>query len=126
MRTVRAADQRNGTVLAERAGWCANPISRFKGLMLRRSLPGGEGIVLVPCNSVHMALMRFAIDVIFLDRENQVVKIVEQLKPYRVSLGGRRAHAALEVPAGTARRFDLQVGDRISFDETPAHDGAVA
>ena len=116
MRTVRVVDERTGSVVAERAGWCANPVSRFNGLMLRKSLPDGEGLILMPCNSVHMALMRFAIDVAFLDRENRIVKIVEDLKPYRISVGGRHAHAAMELPAGTARRFDLQIGDRLCFE----------
>ena len=120
MRVVRVIDQRTGAVVAERAGWCADPIRRFNGLMLRGSLPEGEGIVLTPCNSVHMALMRFAIDVAYFDREYQVVKLVEGLKPYRISLGGRRAHAAMELPAGTARRLGLQVGDRLCFEDDQA------
>jgi uncharacterized membrane protein (UPF0127 family) len=119
MRFVQIVDQRTGALLAEEAGWCATLLRRFHGLLLKRSLPEGRGIVLVPCSSVHMALMRFAIDVLFVDRENTVVKVVPALRPYRIALGGRRAHAAVELPAGTARRLDVQIGDRLSFETAP-------
>jgi uncharacterized protein len=83
--------------------------------MLRPRLPYGAGIVLSPCNSVHMALMRFAIDVIYLNKDDRVVKIVRNLKPYRVSLGGFHAHAAIELPAGTLTGRDVQLGDLLQM-----------
>jgi uncharacterized protein len=116
MRSVRIINQRTGTVLAERADWYASPWRRFRGLMLRRSLPEEQGIVLVPCNSVHMALMRFPIDVLFLDRENCATKVVHGLRPYRVAFGARRTHAAVELPAGTLQQRGVQVGDSIAFE----------
>lgn len=88
--------------------------------MLCASLSHGEGAVLIPCNSIHMALMRFAIDVLFVDRSNTVVKIVRDLGPYRVSLGGRKAHSAIELPAGTLQTANVSVGDTLEFDPPPA------
>jgi uncharacterized membrane protein (UPF0127 family) len=117
---VQIIDKRSGAALAERAGWCSSPWTRFRGLMLRSTLPSGEGIVLLPCGSVHMALMRFAIDVIYLDREQKVVKLVSNLKPYRISFGGRRAHSALELPTGTIKTFSVAIGDEIAFKAVEA------
>src|SRR5688572_18871189 len=71
--------------------------SRFWGLMGRRPLPDGQGLLLRPCTSVHTFFMRFPIDVIFLDRTNTVVKIIPSMKPWRAALGGRGAHSALEL-----------------------------
>lgn len=84
--------------------------------MLRGSLPSGEGAVLTPCASIHMAFMRFAIDVLFVDRSNTIVKIVRDLRPYRATLGGRKAHSAIELPAGTLLAANVSVGDTVEFD----------
>jgi hypothetical protein len=61
--------------------------------------------------------MRFAIDVVFLDRDGQVVKIVPEMKPYRAALGGRGAHSALELPAGAAAHCGIAVGDRLVCED---------
>ena|SRR2546427_12357665 len=89
--------------------------SRFWGLMLRRTLPQGEGLLIKPCSSVHMLFMCFAIDVVFLDRDGFVTRTVASLKPWRVALGGRGAHAALELPSGAATRAGVEPGDKLTF-----------
>jgi uncharacterized protein len=115
MKVVAIMDRRSGATLAEHAGWYDSMWNSFRGLMLRRQLPSGAGIVLTPCNSVHMALMRMPLDVVYFDVEHRIVKLVSDLKPYRVSFGGRGAHAAIELPAGTLRGKDLAVGDSLEF-----------
>jgi uncharacterized membrane protein (UPF0127 family) len=117
VRTLKVVDGRTGSVLASSAGLCDSSISRFRGLMLRPSLNEGDGIVLTPCGSVHMALMRFAIDVLYLDRGCRAAKLVSDLQPYRVSFGGRRAHAAVELPAGTLARLGVLQGDEILLED---------
>ncbi len=84
--------------------------------MLRRALPEGGGLLITPCTSVQTTFMRFAIDVVFLDRDGQVVRIVPALKPYRAALGGRGAHSALELAAGAAERSGIVVGDRLVWE----------
>jgi hypothetical protein len=87
------------------------------GLMGRRTLPEGGALLITPCSSVQTSLMRFAIDVVFLDRVGQVVKVVKGLKPYRAALGGRGAHSALELPAGAAAEHGIAVGDRLVWED---------
>ena len=65
-----------------------------------------------------MALLRFAIDVIYLDREGHCLKVVRDLRPYRFSAGGRRARAALELPSGTTERLDVKQGDTLVLETT--------
>jgi hypothetical protein len=89
--------------------------SRFWGLMGRRSLPEGQGLLLKPCTSVHTFFMRFSIDVIFLDRSDRVVKIIPAMKPWRTALGGRGSHSALELNAGDAEAAGLAVGDTLTI-----------
>jgi uncharacterized membrane protein (UPF0127 family) len=85
----------------------------MKGLLGRRELPSGEGIWLKPASSVHMAFMRFAIDAVFLDREDRVVKIAADLRPWRMA-GSRGAKSVVELPAGEAQRRGLKSGDRLT------------
>jgi len=100
-------------VLAERAETAATFWRRFRGLMLRAGLPAGHGLLLTPCNSIHMLFMRFAIDAVFLDPTGGVVAVAERLRPF-ISLAGPHAGATqvLEVPAGTVAATQTQPGDR--------------
>ena len=70
---------------------------RFCGLMFRKSFPGGWGLLLTHCNSVHTMFMRFPIDVIYLDNNGKIVKCIEHLKPWRFSFGGPEAVHCLEL-----------------------------
>lgn len=112
--TVRNATRR--TALA-RAEWRASVLGRTRGLLGRARLAPGEGIVLWPEASVHTLFMRFPIDVAYVDREGRVVKTVSWLRPYRFSLGGRGAHAAVELPTGTLAATGTCAGDHLVFDE---------
>ena len=107
-----ALRRENGSIVCERCVLADTALARLRGLLGRRDLPRGEGILLKPASSVHMAFMRFAIDAVFLDRELRVVKVAADLKPWRAA-GSRGAKAVLEIPAGEAGRRGLSVGDRL-------------
>jgi uncharacterized membrane protein (UPF0127 family) len=86
------------------------PFARMRGLLGRRSLAPGEGLLLRPASSVHTLFMRFSIDVAFLDRDLRVVSIARDLRPWRAA-GRPGARAALELPAGECERRGLRPGD---------------
>ena len=85
---------------------------RLAGLMFRRKLPEATGLLLAPCNSVHMCFMRFAIDVVYLDKEYNIVKVVNCLRPWIGLSMCANAWAALEMIAGEAERCGLEVGKK--------------
>jgi uncharacterized protein len=97
------------------------PLRRMRGLLGRRALPAGEGLLLSPAPAIHTAFMRFPIDALFLDRNLQVVDIVERLRPWRVA-SERRARAVLELAAGESARRGVHVGDRLELRERGAAD----
>ena len=73
---------------------------RFKGLMGRKALPKGEGMLILKCNSIHTCFMRFPIDATFLDRDDNVVKVVRNIRPWGLCVwGGWRAVKVLETAA---------------------------
>jgi uncharacterized protein len=90
------------------------PLSRMRGLLGRRGLPAGEGMLLRPAPSIHTAFMRFSIDAVFLDRNLRVLEIVEKLRPWRVA-SKRRARAVLELSAGECARRGVEVGDMLEL-----------
>jgi uncharacterized protein len=112
-------NQATGAIVCQDAGIANSMWSRFKGLMMRKSLGEREGLLIQPCSSVHCFFMRFPIDVIFIDKESKVVRIVPSLKPWRLSLGGKGAHSALEMNGGAASGL-VSVGDTLSFEPAEA------
>jgi uncharacterized protein len=86
---------------------------RLRGLMGRRGLESGEGLLLRPSGSVHTCFMRFAIDVVFLDSELRVLAVSAAVRPWRLRLQ-RGARAVLELPAGEAERVGISPGDHLT------------
>jgi len=80
--------------------------ARMLGLLGRKGLPQGQAMLLDPCSSIHTVGMRFSLDVVFLDRSGKIVRIAQGVRPNRFLLGGRGAHHAIEMEAGS---FDLSV-----------------
>jgi uncharacterized membrane protein (UPF0127 family) len=107
-----AIRREDGSIVCERCVLGDTALARMRGLLGRKELPSGQGILLKPASSVHMAFMRFPIDAVFLDRDLRVVKVASDLQPWRVA-GSRGAKAVLEIPAGEAGRRGLTVGDRL-------------
>jgi uncharacterized protein len=107
-----ALRREDGTIVCERCLLAETALTRMRGLLGRRELPSGEGILLKPASSIHMAFMRFAIDAVFLDRELRVVRVAADVKPWRAA-AARGAKSVLEIPAGEAARRGLKVGDRL-------------
>jgi uncharacterized membrane protein (UPF0127 family) len=110
-----ALRREDGSLVCERCLLAETALTRMRGLLGRRELPTGEGILLRPASSVHMAFMRFPIDAVFLDRDLRVVKVAAELRPWRAA-GSRGAKAVLEIPAGEAARRGIRTGDRLVAD----------
>lgn len=86
-------------------------LGRLAGLLAMAPLQAGEGLLLSPCASVHTAFMRYAIDVVFLDRAGVIKKIVPALKPWRMAACAG-AYQTLELAAGQCAVLRLSPGQR--------------
>ena len=105
-----------GAVLCERCEIPETAFGRMRGLLGRDGLEPGTGVLIDRAGSVHMFFMRFPIDVVFLDRNRKVVRIVHGLRPWRVA-GARKAVAALELPVGTVDEAGLEEGDSLVLED---------
>ena len=92
---------------------------RSKGLLGRKGLAPGEGMWIVPCESVHTFFMQFPLDLIYLDKKLRVKKVRKGVKPWRIS-ACLRAYSVLELPVGTIRDTQTQRGDILEFKELSA------
>jgi uncharacterized membrane protein (UPF0127 family) len=108
---------RSGYVLAENAVYAKRLFERIRGLIGRRPIVEGEALVIPACRQVHTFFMRFPIDVVFADREGRVMGIAENLSPFSFSGYFWKAHFAVELPAGTARRASLAMGGLLLFKD---------
>jgi uncharacterized membrane protein (UPF0127 family) len=104
-----------GNVVAEDVSVAHSFWSRFCGLMLRKGLADNQALLIEPSGSIHTAFMRFPIDAVFLDREKTVVKVAENVRPYRISFSS--GHSVLEMVAGCARKAGVERGDRLVVDD---------
>ena len=111
-RGVVAIVRSDGAIACERCTVADRMLSRMKGLLGRKDLSTGEGILIRPAPSIHTFFMRFPIDVVFLSRQGEVLKIAEHVPPWRAR-SCRHSYAVLELAAGEAGRRGLAVGDRI-------------
>jgi uncharacterized membrane protein (UPF0127 family) len=105
----------NGELVTPRLIRADRMWGRMRGLLGRGALAPSEGLWITPCNSIHMFFMRFSIDVVFIDEHLQVVRVHEDVRPWRMARGGKHAHSVLELPPGKAAFFNIRVGDKLTI-----------
>jgi uncharacterized protein len=118
---MRATNQTRGTTLCARLENAGGLGGQSQGLLGRDRLEPDAGMLFetgrfTPFMWMHMFFMRFAIDIVFLDRNDRVLKINRELKPWRVSSMVFGARKALELSSGAADRSSTQAGDQIGFE----------
>ena len=110
-----ARNVRSGEALATNVLRAESLRSRMVGLLGRKSLEAGEAMWIEPCSQVHTFFMAFPIDVLFLDRERRVVRVVPDLVPWRVSPWVWGARSVLEFEGG-ALGGKVEEGDRLEIE----------
>jgi uncharacterized membrane protein (UPF0127 family) len=113
--SVRIDNLTKSTEVAAAARLADNPWSRMVGLLGRKRLPDGEALILRPCSSIHTLFMRFPIDIVYVDKEARVLKVVPSLKPFRFSGTLRSGHCTIELPVGTIARSNTDPGDQLTI-----------
>jgi uncharacterized membrane protein (UPF0127 family) len=114
---LRVLNADRGTLLATRARRADSFWARGKGLMFERTLPDGGGLLIDPCGSIHMFGMRFALDVVYVNKQDRVVRAQEQIKPWRIGpLRTKDARYVIELPVGAIRASGTRVGDQLRLE----------
>jgi len=90
--------------------------TRMKGLLGSKNLPDGSGLWIKPCQQVHMYFMRYPIDLIFLDDDLRVVRLIENQAVNTISEKVPEAASVVEVPVGTIAGAGLREGAVLVVD----------
>lgn len=114
--SVRNADR--NTMLATHARLYSSFAQRFMGLMMRKSVEPGGGILLTKSSSIHSFFMRFRFDAVFIDDSGRVTKVATAMRPWWATFGGKGGKHTLELPAHAAD--GTQRGDQLLFEPPTA------
>lgn len=112
MMPVALMNERTRERVAAAVEIAATRQTRRRGLLGRDRLEESSAMLLAPCTAVHTVGMRFAIDVVFVDRQGYAVKVVRGLRPWRIALAAG-ARAVVELPAGSLGWGRVLPGDRL-------------
>ena len=114
-KTVSIINKTQNKLIADKVVVADNYWLRLKGLLGKKQLLEGEGLWLKPCNSVHMFFMQMPLDVVFLDKDNKVIHLIENLKPWQVSPVVKGAKSVLELSVGCIAIAPINLGDCITL-----------
>ena len=106
-----------GSIIARRVWVAKTFFSRMVGLLGKASLKDEEALIITNCASIHMFGMRFPIDAIFVSRDNRVVGLVENIRPFGVSKIFREASFVIELPTGTIQSSQTKLGDVVEVKD---------
>jgi uncharacterized membrane protein (UPF0127 family) len=110
---------RTGEVVAADVEVADTREKRRRGLLGRSSMNPSSALILLPCFSIHTAFMQFPIDAVFVNREGIVVRVVRNMRPWRIAVS-LRARAVVEFAGGSLDPRDMLEGDRLYLTaETP-------
>lgn len=112
----KISNKTKNEILADSAELANTPLKRIKGLLGRKELKQGQGMIIIPCSSIHTFFMKFAIDIVFLDKEGHAVAIAHSLPPSRLFGAPFKASLVIELPPGTLRRTRTELKDKISIE----------
>lgn len=111
MKLLKVINKRKDIVIGEKIELADTFLTRLKGLLGKEKLEEGQGIILAPCSAVHCLGMKFAIDVIFLNENKEVINIIENIQPGANGAKEKKAHFVLEVAMGVVGQKSIQIGD---------------
>ena len=103
------------TWLATKVRKADNFLTRLVGLLKRTNLGPEEALWLMPSKGIHTIGMKFPIDVVFLNRRNAVVGLVQGMAPCRLSSVHFTSYSVLELPTGTIKKSRTEIGDQFEI-----------
>ena len=118
VRYLSITNTTRATSLGTRVRVASTMRDRIVGLLRTPEVLPGEGLLIERTASIHMFFMRYAIDVVFVDREGCVTRTVSRLRPWRVVWWARGARDCIERRAGAHEGTGSLPGDQLVFSET--------
>ncbi|MGZ3689054.1 MAG: DUF192 domain-containing protein [Bdellovibrionota bacterium] len=121
-RFVSIKSLKNQALIADKCFVAERFFDRLRGLIGRKSLESGQGMLFPRCQDIHMWFMSIPIDVVFVRRQKgegkwMVSSTREGVRPWRLlPVHDWKATETLELPAGTVRRHAIAAGDELCIN----------
>lgn len=93
-----------------------NYFSRNIGLLSRKSISSNEGLVIKPCFSVHTFFMKFPIDILFVNKKNEIIALYENVKPWKILPIHFSSRYVVELAVGQIAVNNICLGDIINLE----------
>jgi uncharacterized membrane protein (UPF0127 family) len=116
MRLVKVTNTDRNTVIGDQVELADTSLTRLFGLLGKKHLDIGRGLWIKPSSGVHTFFMSIPIDVIGIDRSGNVVKLWQNLVPWRMTSVSTRLHSVIELPAGRIAACNTQQGDKLMIE----------
>jgi hypothetical protein len=110
---MKCINAKTGAIIANNLEMKDTFLGRLIGLLGKKGLNKGQGIILKPCSQVHTCFMAFAIDVVFISKDFKVLKIIKDMRAWKFSPIVLKSMYTLEVASGEIK--DLKEGDKVEF-----------
>lgn len=105
----------NNTMISENVMVADTFFKRLKGLMFTKELPDKNALHIVPCNEIHTFNMKYSIDVLYLDKNNNILALDEAMQPGKIGKPVKSAVSVVELPSGKIKKLDIKVGQTVEF-----------
>lgn len=106
----------NDSIISKNMKVADSYFKRLKGLMFTKEFPEENSLQLIPCNQIHTFFMKYMIDALYLDKNNNIIFIDENLKPGKVGKRIKKALSVIELPSGNVKKFNIKIGDLIIIE----------
>ncbi|MGC2620428.1 MAG: DUF192 domain-containing protein [Acidobacteriaceae bacterium] len=116
MKLITVTIPEKAVTIGSRIGLADTSLSRLFGLLGKRGIDAGTGILIRPSSGVHTFFMMFAIDVVALDRSLHVLKVWKKLGPFRVTSVSMKTHCVLELAPGQIEACGIEPGDQLAIE----------
>ena len=113
---------RSGECIAKEIEIAKTFFDRLVGLLGRFTIDANYGLFFPGCRSIHTIFMKFSLDIIFLDKNMRITKMISKMPPNRVAYGLFDTKNTLELLGGTLNNYVLKVGDQIALVERKSED----
>jgi uncharacterized protein len=105
----------SNTVISENLVVADTFFKRLKGLMFTKELPAQDALHIIPCNEIHTFFMNYSIDVLYLDKDMNIVHIDEDMVPGKIGKKVKTAISVVELPSGRIKAAGLKPGQEVEF-----------
>lgn len=112
---MKLINKTSSSIISENLMIADTYFKRLRGLMFTKELPYENALHIVPCNQIHTFNMRYSIDILYLDVNNNILSIDESLKPGKIGKRVKSAASVVELPSGKIKKANIKVGQTVAF-----------